>query len=145
MKYYNILKYLAIFIISICIIANLIIGIIDRDFFAFICLRNLYLYALLFCYLKYTKGTLCLLIILNIVFWYLTLSMPEKYSGYQNPITFFAIGLHNLNWHFGNPLNGLAMKIIMSIPGFLTILITFIDIPYRIIKLRKSAANNRLA
>ncbi len=142
MKYYNILKYFALFVISISIIANLILSVIDKDLFGFICVRNLYLYALLFCYLKYNKWTLILLIILSAMYWYLTLSMPKMFSGYQNPITYFTIGLHSLNWYFGTVLNGLRMKLIMSIPGILNMLILLIDIPYRIFKLRRKPAAN---
>jgi hypothetical protein len=64
--------------------------------------------------------------------------MPDV-SGYQNPITYFTIGLHSLNWHFENPLNGSQIGIIMMIPGILNMLITFIDIPYRIVKLKKAS------
>jgi hypothetical protein len=138
MKYYNILKYFSLFIVLTSIIANLYLAILDRDLFAVICIRSLYLYALLVCYLKFTKWTLALLIVLNIVYWYLTLTMPNV-SGYQNPITYFTIGLHSLNWHFKNPLNGSQIGIIMMIPGILNILITFIDIPYRILKLKKAS------
>lgn len=138
MKYYNILKYFALFVVLISIISNLYLAILDRDLFAIICIRSLYLYALLLCYLKYTKWTLVLLIVLNVVYWYLTLTMPDV-SGYQNPITYFTIGLHSLNWHFENPLNGSQIGIIMMIPGILNMLITFIDIPYRIVKLKKAS------
>lgn len=138
MKYYNILKYFALFVVLISIISNLYLVILDRDLFAIICIRSLYLYALLLCYLKYTKWTLVLLIVLNVVYWYLTLTMPDV-SGYQNPITYFTIGLHSLNWHFENPLNGSQIGIIMMIPGILNMLITFIDIPYRIVKLKKAS------
>lgn len=142
MKYYNILKYFAILIIAISIIGNLTLGVLEKDWFAVICIRSLYLYALLFCFLKYNKWTLVLLIILNAIYWYLTLTMPRMFSGYQNPITYFTIGLNSLNWHFGTPLNGLRMKLIMSLPGILNVLITFIDIPYRIMKLKKKPAAN---
>ena len=69
------------------------------------------------------------------------------FSGYQNPITFFTIGIDSLNYyydlHYNDFLfNGKTMQIIMSAPGILNLLITLIDIPYRIIKLKNLSLKN---
>ena len=134
MKYYNVFRYFAILILSISIIGNLSLAVIYDYEFSYISNGSLYLIALLFCYVKYTNLTTGLLVILNVIFWHQTFTLPEVYSGFPNSIAFYTRSVNSLNHLMGNPINHFIIKTLLSIPVILGILIFLVDVPYRIIR-----------
>jgi len=132
MKAYIILKYFAIFIISISIISNITISILDNKILHVLSLRNVYLFIFLSCYFRYNTLTLITLIVINISIWYIFWTEDPNASWYGNPMYNFTNGILSLTDGFGHHF---LVTIIQALPFILNFLITFIDIPHRIKKI----------
>lgn len=128
-KLYSAYKYFTISLILICIILNLILCYNEDSFKAIFAFRNLYLYVFLICYLLYNRITLIILIMIVIVFWYQFFSAPKLIEYNGNPIIYFTSPLWEvLKFYVTRIVSGF----ILITPLFLSSIITFIEIPYRI-------------
>lgn len=133
----NILRYFIIITISSALVANIFVCIDERNFTGVFSFRNLFLILFLMCFVIYRKWTLVLLVIINISFWYFYLTESLNIAYPDHPIVYYTRSINDL---FGTTSKGLR-GIILFLPLFANILISFIDIPYRIIKLKREIRN----
>jgi len=133
-RFQKIFRYWAIFVIGFSILSNMFFAIIQKDYFYFISLRNLYLFVFLACFFIYNKWSLGLLIFFNIYFWYffLTTKILDPHYIYKavldDPVLDFSRTTHGL---FKNRYLKLILMILLE-PFILHFLISAYEIPRRI-------------
>lgn len=131
MKFYKFLRIFFIAILAINLVINIVQSISEQNVTSSFSFRNLLLLCFLSCYLFYKRWSLGLLIMLNITFWYyyFTASTYSAYSGH--PIANFTVSVGEL---FSN---NFIKKLVQFLPLMLNILVTLVDIPVRIIMVKK--------
>ncbi len=98
-------------------------------------LRNLFLILFLSCFLSYSKWSLLLLLLINISFWYVYFTTDVNIAYNNNPITNYTVNIQKL--FYNSSEIKILGKIIIFLPLLFNILISFIDIPLRIFKIKK--------
>ncbi len=131
---HNLFKYFAIGVVSISIASNSLLCFSDSNTFCVISLRTIYLYLILFCFIKYNRWTFSILVLFNLMFWYNYFNQDEFRACNCNPIIDYTNGVIQLiaiKNHIFNASIG-------TLPLLFNVLISFYEIPYRLKKLNIS-------
>ncbi len=138
MKLQKLLKWFICITIVLSLFANIFTSLSDGNLTGIFSLRNLFLLLFLSCFILYSKWSLLLIILINIFFWYLYFTTNANIAYYDNPVTHYTMNIQNL-FYSSNNINVLG-KIIIFLPLLINILISFIDIPLRVYKLKRTSS-----
>lgn len=140
MKLQKLLKWFICITIVLSLFANIFTSVDDGNFSGIFSLRNLFLILFLSCFISYSKWSLLLLILINIFFWYLYFTTNVNIAYYDNPVTHYTVNIQNL-FYSSNEINVLG-KIIIFLPLLINILISFIEIPLRVYRIKNKVHLN---
>lgn len=135
MTFYKILKWFICITVVLSLFANIFISLNEGNFTGIFSFRNLFLLLFLSCFFYYTKWSLLLLLLINISFWYFYFTTNANVSYGSHPVINYTLNLQNL---FSNSDGVKTLgKIILFVPLLINILISLVEMPLRIFKLKK--------
>ena len=138
MKIQKILKWFICMTIVLSLFANIFTSLNGGNLTGIFSLRNLFLILFLSCFILYSRWSLLSLILINIFFWYLYFITNANIAYYDNPVIHYTVNIQNL-FYSSNDINVLG-KIIIFLPLLINVLISFIDIPLRVYKLKRTSS-----
>ena len=117
--------------------ANIIFSILERDILGIIAFRNIFLLALLICFIYHWKWSTGLLIVLNMAYWYFLVTHRSNIiyaSSNNHPVVNFDHALVKICANSGAKM---LANIISFLPLIINSLILFYELPLRILKMKK--------